>query len=876
MNLSDDWRFLFPVSSVFAPPSLATSSAAAASYGPLLFSPLPPHATLLALPSPFQPPHPSRRGLRHLLRHFVRSTSFLPFADLDPLSGALLTAPSPPFPAPSNLLAVLRAPSSSRSLVVFFPSGENAEQVSYVTLDPVADPTTPLSHSVQSDGFMHPRHRIQQLATTASWSSWPSRSRDSSIEGFLLAATLYSVNWFKVESRGSGSPALVPAAKQAFDAAVVHACWSKHLQSECVVLLENGQLCWFDLDTRRGGKMKVGFGSKDDLGDWLSCEYGAQPWTVIVASTAAILLVDMRFGDHGEYKVLARVGMEGLFETDPFVKTQCYLAFCKAPFDDFLISVVTERHLMVFDIRRPLIPVLAWQHGLDNPNHIAMFRLSELRPSKEHEWASNSGFAILVGSLWSTEFNLFFCGPKEQDATENAPLYAWDLPSRISLIGQHCSCSIGLMEEVFKGVVPGHGSASQLIRNYIIGYHVLPNTMLESSFTGFALIRLTSSGKLEMQRFRASGDLHDDAICDESQHKSVGSSSSISLDTHGENFSERYEFLKLHYLSKFLKGNLRSSLENHDSDVNKRSRHIIISEDVSVFAKDNSASCSQSVSDFLCNASAPMNIFEIACQSILSRLSSDILLVAFSKYKDMLASTNKKRIYEYLEVPACFPNSNKLRPYLLAKSSSISWNLTSKAKSGNSLVGPVLPIPVLLAMEDSNKGIDSPSREDSSSVSHRCREVIEAFVPEISIANTDNCNGWSASQEVKDDKPYFVYEPQTDRPTLDEAARKKDKQTQKLDDPSCLHAPTAPPMDENFMTFVCGRAGIPHSGPEQAASNLFDFSPVRMKFESPAIDIQPAEEKVYKCLKKQFLAWQNDFKPYQDFCNSYQIQKPPQ
>jgi hypothetical protein len=32
-------------------------------------------------------------------------------AELDSLSGTLLAAPSPPFPAPSNLLAVLRTPS---------------------------------------------------------------------------------------------------------------------------------------------------------------------------------------------------------------------------------------------------------------------------------------------------------------------------------------------------------------------------------------------------------------------------------------------------------------------------------------------------------------------------------------------------------------------------------------------------------------------------------------------------------------------------------------------------------------------------------------------------------------------------------------------
>jgi hypothetical protein len=434
------------------------------------------------------------------------------------------------------------------------------------------------------------------------------------------------------------------------------------------------------------------------------------------------------------------------------------------------------------------------------------------------------------------------------------------------------------MREVFTDHEP-------ITRNTVVGYHVLPNTLLQdessSSFTGFALIRLTSSGKLEMQRFRASGDFDEHVMCDGSHHQSAActTSSIISPDTtaHGEKFSSRYKFLKFHYLSKYLEGNLLSALENHNV-VNKGSHQIVISEDVSAFAKENSPPCYRSVSDLLCNASVPMNIFETGCQHILNNgLSSDSLLVTFSKYKDMLACSKGKLIYEYPEVPARSRNNDEHRPFLLAKPSGTGNKLTSEAISGDALVGPLLPIPLLLAIEDRNKGTieSSTCQGETSSVSRRCREALEACVPKTSNANATRFSGWYASRELRK-KPYFVYEPQTDRPTLDEAARKKDKQTQKLDDPSCLHAPTAPPMDENFMTFVCGRAGIPHSGPEQAASNLFDFSPVRMKFESPAIDIQPAEEKVYKCLKKQFLAWQNDFKPYQDFCNSYQIHKPPQ
>ncbi|XP_062216239.1 uncharacterized protein LOC133916551 [Phragmites australis] len=880
MDLSDDWRSLFPVSSVFAPPSLAPPPAASSSSrGPLLFSPFPPPTPLISLPFPIQP-RASTRGLHRLVRSFVTATSFLPLSALDSLAGALLAPPSPPFPLPSNLLAVLRRSSSSSpcSLLLFFPYGENAEQLAFVTLDSsTVTGSTPVSLVVQGDGFRHPGHRIQQLAASATESSWPSQLGDSLVEGFLLAASLYSVNWFRVNLQDSDPPVLVPVANYGFDAVVVHACWSRHLPSECIVLLESGELWWFNLNTQRGGKMRVDFGCKDDWGNWLSCDYGAQPWMVIIASSKSIILIDLRFGDHGKYKVLARVGIPGLFETDPFAGADQYLAFCRAGFDNFHFSVVTERYLILLDVRQPLTPLLAWQHGLESPNNVAMFRLSELRPSEEHEWASNSGFAILVGSFWTGEFSVFCYGPKEQGCSENSHLYAWDLPSRFSLTGQCCSCSNAIVKEVFSMPVSRDGPASQESKNPTIGYYVLPNdlSVLEPSFTGFALIRLTALGKLEMQKYRASADLRDDVPCDESQHTSRVSNSSIFPDTWGENFSLRYGLMKLHFLSEHLKGNLCSALVKHDFFVSEQMEQITVSKEVSEYAKDNSSSCSRSVSDFLCNASIPMNIFEIACQRILNGLPSNILHVTFSNYKDMLACSAEKTLCEHLDVPTCLTH-NKLRPFLLAKPSGLSDNLTSKVLS--SLVGPVLPIHVLLAMEERNKDIESSSQgatAETDSVRDRCREVLEAFDPVISIADMNNCNGWPASQEMNDEKSYFAYEPQIEnRFTLDENAKKKEKGDQKLDDP--VHTSATPYQDKIFTTFVCGKAEIPDSGAEQAATALFDFGPVRMDFEFPGMEIHPAEEKVYKCLKKQFLTWQNNFRPYQDFCSSHKIQKPKQ
>ncbi|CAM0872207.1 unnamed protein product [Alopecurus aequalis] len=868
MDLSDDWRFLFPVSSVFNPPSLAPPDA---SRGPLLFAPLPPPTPLISLPFPFPPPlHASATcDLRHALRYFVASTSFLPYSDLRSLTAPLLAAPSPPFPPPSNLLAVLRARSSG-SLVLFFPYGENADKVAFATLDLSLASSAPL---VQTDGLKHPGHRILQLAAAPAQPSWSSEPDDGRVEGFLLAATLYSVSWFRVELGDSGSLGLMPVAKQGFDATVVHACWSKHFPSQCVVLLETGELCWFDLDTRLGGKTRVGFGSNDDVdwGDWLSCVYGGQPWMVIVASTKAVLLVDLRFADRGEYKVLAKAALPGLFETEPFDMTEHYIAFCKAGFDDFHMSVVTERHLILLDVRQPLTPVLVWQHGLDSPNHVAMFRLSELRPSEEYEWASDSGFAILVGSFWNGEFSLFCYGPKKQGCPDNSHLYAWDTPSRLSLTGQHCGCSNGIMKEVFSTPVSGH--ASQHSANSIVGYYVLPDdpSVSEPTFASFALIRLTAPGKLEMQQYRASRDLHDD-LCDESEHASRDISSPIFVDTEEENFSTKHRFLKLRFLSEYLKGNLCSALAKYHTSVKEDGEQITISEDVSAFAEENSKSSSLSVSDFLCNASVPMNVFEIACQSILSGLSSNILCVSFSKYKDMLKSGTKEGLIEYLEVPRSLPH-NELQSFLLPKPSSTGEKLTSKAISQNAIVGPVLPVPVLLALEEMDKGIDSPYDTETAEtdfVRDRCSEVLEALVPEISIPEAD----WF-SQKTSDKKSYFIYKPRIEnRFTLDENAPKKKTEEQNVCDHAGFQTSAAPYNDENFMEFICGKAGSSKSGPEQTTSDLFDFSPVRMDFDSTDLDIQPAEEKEYRCLKKQFITWQNKFKPYQDFCSSYGIQKP--
>jgi len=94
---------------------------------------------------------------------------------------------------------------------------------------------------------------------------------------------------------------------------------------------------------------------------------------------------------------------------------------------------------------------------------------------------------------------------------------------------------------------------------------------------------------------------------------------------------------------------------------------------------------------------------------------------------------------------------------VLAKPSSISYYPTSKVQYTNALVGPVLPIHVLLAMEEIHKGVESFSEGatlETDSVSDQCSEVLGAFDPVISIVDTHNCD---VSEGLNHEKPYFGY-----------------------------------------------------------------------------------------------------------------------
>ncbi|XP_073006561.1 uncharacterized protein, partial [Typha latifolia] len=684
-----------------------------------------------------------------------------------------------------------------------------------------------------------------------------------------------------------------------------------------------------------GGKVKVELGGGDDNGEWLGCEFGEQPWVVTVVSSKVVVSVDLRFSDGRQNKVLAKVEMPSLFDVSPSEeKNDQFLAFCKADYNNFHMSLVTERLLFLFDLRNPLVPVLTWDHGLDNPRFIAMFRLLDLRPSDEFKWASESGFAILVGSFGNNEFNLFCYGPKEKASSNDPSLYAWELPSCLSLSGQSFAVGDNLIKDIFLGEISTSFSDCQQRKDMVVGFCILPDNLsiMESSSGGFALIRVMSSGKLEMQRYDAVWDLslekrltpcfsrslkniwsqdqnksshpdhqnktqenrrsntnqppNSDSKQKIHKHYTAHKGSSLELrpllifcEGKEERISTRYDFLKLGYLFEYMNGNLSNAITTNNAQLDsKEAKQITLGDGIRKLVKDTQNSSTSSLSSVLSDASIPTSIFEIASRRMLNCLQLDLLSLAFSTYSDLFG--NPDYSFEFLEVPSCLPH-NQFRPFFVGKPSRRGEKWSSKASSDDGFVGPVLPIPVLVTLHEidyeSNNSSFLKEKLDGDLLSLQCKEVLENVFSEteISIADTDNCKEWSASQELHDEKPFFIYEPVQSgsrcKITAKKVVQEEQSQANRLFETCSVIY-----KDEKFTTFIGGivdKTSNVDNGHAQLGSHIFDMSPVRLDFDSSDIVLQPAEQKIFKCLKRQFVKWQENYKPYQDFCTSSKLPK---
>ncbi|KAF8380140.1 hypothetical protein HHK36_027623 [Tetracentron sinense] len=916
MNFSEEWKSLWPISSVFSPP-LLLSGPSAKPLGPLFFIPSPETLTLLFSFPSFSPPFPFLPRLS--LPRFLQTTkdTFILPSDSNSIAADFDSQSGDTRPIINNNLQMLRCPNND--VLVFFPTGENLDRVGFIVL---SAKESNLEARVDKDGSVFTTQfgfysRILKLfvnSVAAAGLGFSASTGNSVTVGLLLACTLYSVHWFSVEIRECSSnleePVLFHLGTKKFKScSVVHACWSPHLAEESVVLLESGELFLFDLVSCSGaGKLKgtrigVSWDGLDDWekGKWLSCEFAWHPRILLVACSTAVFLVDFRF-EESNVSILAKIEM---FEMSHLAENDRFVAFSKAGFDGYYFMVTTEYWLLLFDIRKPLTPMLQWAHGLDNPCYIREFRLSELRSQSkddEYAWASESGYAILVGSFWNCEFSLFCYGPSLPASEASIAsklskfcnsLYAWELPSELSLSGRDCHCGNCLVREDFSKTALPVWIHWQQKKEIVMGFGILDKDLSASqsqldSLGGFTLIRLMSSGKLELQKYRASWNFikRSEEVSGEASLQ-FGDSLIYPLVDQKYKFPKRYKYLKLDYLYGYLNGDLAKVVVSNmqKPHVGPIERKSFIQDFCELLCEKlkscgvNKIGSSPAMTDVFYDVSLPSSIHEIASRRIWTGLTMDLLHLAFSNYAELLEVLvdQKKVSLDFLDIP----DLPQLPPFFLRKPSGRSNKWSQKVQPGNSLVGPVLPLPILLTLREAAKekkfSVLEEDESDGSSVetelTRQCNEVMKVAnemvhpvsfsgpndSPAVSLAD-DREEKWLGSQELK---PFFLYNPQafseTKGHTMDIT---QDKPVFK---------------DERFATFVSKmheKELVPNARKELVGLEMFDeLCPVELKFDSPPMKFGPNELKGYKLLKRQFSKWQEDFKPYQDFCTLSKIQK---
>ncbi|GAB2270064.1 hypothetical protein Dimus_004977 [Dionaea muscipula] len=907
MEFSEEWKTLWPISSTLNPPILLRSNPSSTpSLGPLFFNPIPNTSTsLFSSPSSLCPsvvPPPPSLSLPRFLQAatsphapVLQSTS----TAIAPILGTNHFRDSSAFD--HNRLEHLCCPNNW--IITFFPTGDNLDRVGFVVLAP-SDSGFRVDLDVGGKPFVSLNkfnHRIFRLSACPVDCASVFCDVGSDNVGFLMACTMYSVHWFSVRIRGldsdSGrSPVLEYLGGKLFKScAVAHACWNPHLPEESVVLLENGELFLFDVSSppSRWHNLNSRFRGKrlsplwDELGGyavnrWFSCGFSWHPRILIVVNSNAVFLVDFRFE---KYHLSCLLKIESL-SYNSVIGMDRFVAFSEAGPDRFHYAIATDHLLLLCDIRKLFRPLLQWLHGMHGPRYLASFRLSELRSNSNdvtHKWASEEGFGILLGSFWNDDFILFCYGPHPPASTQllssrvskfGSSFYAWELPSRLLLASHHCFCGSCLLRlEFAKDDLPEWIQWQQK-KELVLGFFIVDNSFRSSKlddYGGFTLVRLMSSGKLEAQRYRA---------CWNMLRINVALHREVSLDRTNSflypmgdkkfKFSRKFKYLKFEYLCSHLNDALTQNLFSDyrkDFPVNTGKEnlrvyfHEFLCEKLKAFGFNVSMS-SVSVADFFRGIIMPNSISEVASRRLWATLPMDVLELAFSNYSECLSVLihHKKTSLDFLAVP----DQTQLPPFILRNPSHRSNKWSSKVKRGDDYLGPVLPLPVCLALSEiqrhGHSHLEKVYRHSpDAELTLQCEEVMHA-AKEVAFMVSGNNHHNDSIVSLGDDREetwnnlnnlrsYFLYEPTA---FSDELFVEGDME------PDPVH------KDRGFTLTI---AGLPDErvkgGKDVNGVELFDdVCPVTLNFDTPDTNFDANELKTYQLLKGQFLKWQVGFTPH--------------
>ncbi|KAL2516698.1 hypothetical protein Adt_12945 [Abeliophyllum distichum] len=940
MEFTREWKSLWPISSTFSPPLLLSNKTLENPLGPLIFTPTPNKPTNVLLHSPslaprLPPPYPHLSLPRFLQNyHSTPSTA----ASIFSLLGPQLPDFSTHF-SNFNSLQLLRIPNKNL-IIVFFPVGENSNQVGFTLLS--TNDTMLSVHSTRNSFFTVAKdscinhHRITRLLVNPVgeddlFASNVHNGNIVTMAGFLMVCTEYAVYWYRVcissvvkgtKNYSVNLDYIGCADFKTFKGkAVVSACWSPHLREECLVLLDNGDLLMFDVNEscmKMGNlgllvsprnrtvekKLRVSLSDKVSLeknesdgdGGWFGCDFSWHPRIFIVAHSSSVFLVDLSCAGDCNVNYLLKVEMLSMVKNDGFV------ALSRVGHDGFCFTLATKRLLLLCDVRKPLMPLLRWVHGLDNPRYVTVIRLSDLRSNAKDDvfkCVSESGYCILLGSFWDCEFSLFCYGSNinrsDYVSSENLKFcnsyYAWGFPSDILLSGCNCNCGNCLVKGEFsKDALPDWIDWRQK-KQVVLGFGILDADLFAelsapNSFGGFVLIRLTSSGRLEAQQYLAEWESEKKS---EIAHKRtcIHRVDNLLYEMGDAEYKleKKLQHLKFDCLNAYLEDNLakyiverRENVKESSEDAQKKYNvtsksnfHQEICHKLKVFGLPRIRSF-LAVSDVLEDVSLPTSINEIALRSTWASLPTNLLQLAFCTYSEFLVDLESRM--EPLEFPD-IPDKLQLLPFPFRKPSHRSNKWSDKVQPSDALVGPVLPPHFLtilhkLCMEELKRerqtyveGTEAFSTNAELRLQYK--KVMEV-VKELAVSDSDTKIQDDDFVSLADDKDEISYKTQKSRFSyhkplaFSENSFDVDVMSRKS---GCeIH---------RFSTFVFRRSQEFKSNvsAEMVGPKLFDVGcPMAIKFDDCAINFGPKELEAYQILKKQDLEFQKGFNVYQDYITS--------
>ncbi|KAI9173435.1 hypothetical protein LWI28_001354 [Acer negundo] len=904
-----EWKSQFPVGKVFTPPLLLSDPSTRSILGPLCFNPKPQTLTLLfSSPSLFRPAQsPPQISLSSFL-----STSSLPLSTSSSIASQFGPQHHNDTIVDSyNCLQLLHCPNTNK-VIAFFSAGYNHDQLGFLLLSFKDSGFTVLTDE-NDEIFMAKnqlKHRICKILVNPVAEISGVNGNSLVTIGYLLACTMYSAHWFSVKVNKVGEkPTLSYLGFKLFkSSSIVSACWSPHLVEESVVLLQSGTLFMFDLDScvktkksnvcLKGKRLKVSWDDyyrSSGTCKWLGCDFSWHPRILIVARSDAVFLVDLRSGDCN-ITVLAKIDMLNLYS--PVEKEQ-FLLFRKAGSDGFNFVVASDSLLVLCDVRKPLTPALQWAHGLLKPSYIDLFRLSELRANSRdnmYEWADEFGFGIVLGSLCNCEFSLFCYGPSLPScggtfASEVAKicktLYAWDLPSDILLSGRGCCCGSCLTrKEFFKDALPTWIDSKQK-KDIVLGFGILNKDLSRlfygsDEFGGFTLVRLMSSGKLEAQRYYASLDLvnklelaHGDSLLHVEDNI-------LFMEDEDYKFRKRYKYFKFDSLYGYLSGDLPkvldSKMKNSYGDPREKDSfsidfHEILCEKLRICGFSRFTT-SPAISFVFNDIGLPTNIHEIALRRMWAGLPMELLQLAFSSYTEFLdVQLNQKKVSLEFSV---VPDLPQLPPFYLRRSTRRSNKWSQKVQHGDSLVGPVMPLPVLITLHEFRNGCPNSEEEadrfSSEAEVRLCCDEVKQVAREMAVLDSGFEFHNDHAVSLADDRENFWVDSEKPKAFISYHLSALESSTKDKTAPNyvCEDVRYA-----NLISKVPEYEPCPKDTMDSVALDLLDdLSPIALKFDDAiTTSIMPPDLKAYDVMKRDYSRFLKGSSLYQDYCNRFKLKK---